>query len=126
MYLTHLDTFTRAISNVLSSPEAELTLGQIIDGLPISDVAFDVREGCYCPGHPLRDERMELSPGILERARQLRNDFDANSLRMESSVSYWATSINCSHILTPITSFFTTMKPLLQGQGSFKRDWSSW
>lgn len=87
----HRDTFTRAIGNVLSSPEAELTFGQIIDGLPISNVAFDVRDGCYCPGHPLRDERMELSPGILERARQLGNDFDATSLKMEAPVSHCAT-----------------------------------
>ena len=36
----HRDIFVRAVSNVLSTEIAELTYAQIIDGLPLSSVAY--------------------------------------------------------------------------------------
>jgi hypothetical protein len=50
----------RAIVNVLSSPIAEQTLGQIVDGIPLSDVAFDVCGSYVCLLHPLLQEHREL------------------------------------------------------------------
>lgn len=83
----HRDIFTRAIANILSSPIAEATYAQIIDGLPICDVMDDNIKGEFVPGHPIYTERLELSASVLEQARQLRSNFDASTLRMESSVS---------------------------------------
>jgi hypothetical protein len=54
----------RAIVNVLSSPIAEQTLGQIVDGIPLSDVAFDVCGSYVCLLHPLLQEHREL--GVLD------------------------------------------------------------
>ncbi|KAJ3546444.1 hypothetical protein NM208_g1995 [Fusarium decemcellulare] len=82
----HRDVFRRAVSNVLSSPIAEITYAQIIDGLPLSDVTLDTHEGTPCPGHPLLDERIEVSPGILEKARQLRSSFDATVMKFDSGL----------------------------------------
>ena len=82
----HQDTFTRAIANVLSSSVAEVTFGQIIDGLPLSDVALDTYEGYLCAFHPLVDTRLELSPGVLEQARSLRQTFDPTTLKMSAEV----------------------------------------
>ena len=83
----HRDAFSRAVSNVLTSPIAEITYGQVIDGLPLSEVSLDTHEGTVCPGHPLLDKRFELSPGVLEQARQLRTSFDATLLRFDTKVS---------------------------------------
>jgi hypothetical protein len=60
----HRDILTRLIANVLSSPIAEVTYGQVIDGLPLSSVARDTHHGATCPGHPLLDEHFELSPAV--------------------------------------------------------------
>ena len=79
--------FTRAVSNVLSSPIAEVTYAQIIDGLPLSDAALDTYEGTVCPGHPLLAERIELSAGALERTRELRSTLDATILKFDLEVS---------------------------------------
>ncbi|KAF4467096.1 hypothetical protein FALBO_6032 [Fusarium albosuccineum] len=81
------DVFRRAVSNVLSSPIAEITYAQTIDGLPLSDVTLDTHDATPCPGHPLLDERIELSPGVLEKARQLYSSFDATVLKFDSGVS---------------------------------------
>lgn len=81
------EIFTRAVANVLSSPIAEVTYAQIIDGLPLSNVALDTYEGTLCPGHPLLNKHTELCPGVLERVRKLRTDFDASVLRVDSRVS---------------------------------------
>ncbi|KPM43020.1 hypothetical protein AK830_g3543 [Neonectria ditissima] len=86
LQIKHREIFTRAVSNVLSSPIAEVTFAQIVDGLPLSDVALDTYAGTVCPGHPLLDERVELSPGVLEKARQLRSTFDATTLRFDSKL----------------------------------------
>ncbi|KAK7430951.1 hypothetical protein QQZ08_002480 [Neonectria magnoliae] len=86
LQIQHRNIFTRAVSNILSSPIAEETYAQIIDGLPLSDVALDTYEGTVCSGHPLLDERIELSDGVLDKARQLRSIFGATALRFDSKL----------------------------------------
>lgn len=81
----HRDTFVRAIENVMSSPIADATYAQIIDGLPLSDVARD-SDKMVCPGHPLLKEHNELSSEALERVRQLHASFDLSVLQMHSTV----------------------------------------
>jgi hypothetical protein len=83
----HHDILTRAIANVLSSPIADITYGQIIDGLPLSNVACDTHHGVTCPGHPLLDEHFELSSDVLERVSQLRASFNPDILKLNSEVN---------------------------------------
>jgi hypothetical protein len=80
----HRDAFIRALTNVLSSQIAEVTYGQIVDGLPLSSVALDVYRDNVCPGHPLLHEHKELCPGVDDHLRSLGTDFDAGSLKIKS------------------------------------------
>ena len=83
----HRDAFIRALTNVLSSQIAEITYGQIVDGLPLSSVARDVYSDNVCPGHPLLDEHKELCPGVVEHLRRLGTEFDAaGTLKIKSEV----------------------------------------
>ncbi|KAK3984274.1 hypothetical protein QBC44DRAFT_301646 [Cladorrhinum sp. PSN332] len=66
----HRDILVRAINNVTSTEIALLTFAQIIDGLPIADVAFDKRSTGLWDGHPV-DEHEELCPGVMEKAREV-------------------------------------------------------
>ena len=83
----HRQILRHAIANVLSSEVAKITYGQIIDGLPLSDVALDSYGDIACPGHPLLDEHLELSPEVLDKARQLYAIFDPDVLEVDSRVS---------------------------------------
>lgn len=65
----HREILIRAIANVLESPIAQQTLAQIIDGLPLSDTAFDSTNGCLWIGHPLVENHKELCPGVIEETR---------------------------------------------------------
>ncbi|KAH7131324.1 hypothetical protein EDB81DRAFT_906450 [Dactylonectria macrodidyma] len=78
----HREILTQAVVNVLSTPIAEVTFGQIIDGLPISDVAVDIHLGTLCDGHPLLDERYELSSEVISKAQELCSTVDATKIRM--------------------------------------------
>ena len=94
----HRTSVLRAIANVLATPTAEITYAQIIDGLILSDVAFDIYDGNIAPLHPLIDEHKDLCPGVLERARELRISFDASALEMDSTVS--RVNHGCQHVYT--------------------------
>lgn len=117
----HRDLFIRAISNVLSSQLAEVTYAQIVDGLPLSDVAFDVYHSCVCTGHPLLDEHEELCPGVMEHVRKLSADFDAGTLQMDSRVgayslpTYSNIPLMCPSYLydVALSSFITINRRLL-------------
>lgn len=83
----HRDILVHAITNVLSSPIAEITFAQIVDGLPLSIVARDVYQRCVCPGHPLLTEHQELCNGVIQQTRSLGAAFDPAALQMDSRVS---------------------------------------
>ncbi len=84
----HRDIFTRALKNVLSTEISEITLAQIVDGLPLSAVERDTYSGSgYLAGdHPLHDKHTELCPGVSEKTRQLCADFDVDSISIGSKV----------------------------------------
>ncbi len=82
----HREILTRAITNVVASPIAKQTFAQIVDGLPLSDVAWDTFSGCLCSLHPLLDEHKELCPGVAEDAQKLCSSFDTSTLLMSSKV----------------------------------------
>ncbi len=81
----------RAIANVLSSPIAKTTYGQIIDGLPLSDVVLDTYGSIVCPEHPLLDQHFGLSEDVLDKTSQLCSDFDPVILKMDSAVRIFFT-----------------------------------
>jgi hypothetical protein len=92
----HRDAFIRALTNVLSSQIAEITYGQIVDGLPLSSVARDVYSENLCSGHPLLDEHKELCPGVLNHLRRLGDGFDAGTLKIKSEVGVFPPNFNFS------------------------------
>ncbi len=82
----HRRLLVRAITRVLCTEPAELTYAQIIDGLPIGDVAFDVTTRPYA-GHPINDAHEELCPGMLDKAREFRDGFSPDILTFDEPVS---------------------------------------
>lgn len=82
----HCELLIHAINNVISSPVAQETYAQIVDGLPLSKVASDGFAGCSCLGHPLLTEHTELCPGVAEETEALVSQFDVNTLLMPSQV----------------------------------------
>jgi hypothetical protein len=81
----HRQLLVRAITRVLSTPLAEITYAQIIDGLPIADVAYESRDQPY-DGHPMEHAHEELCPGMLEKAREFRDGFQPEILTFNSEV----------------------------------------
>lgn len=81
----HRQLLVRAITRVLSTPLAEITYAQIIDGLPIADVAYESRDQPY-DGHPMEHAHEELCPGMLDKAREFRDDFRPEVLKFDSKV----------------------------------------
>lgn len=80
------DVFTRALFNVLSTPAAETTFAQILDGAPLSRCVQAVPGWIYPLDHPVRTRHPELCPGVLERTRHSRSTFDLTVLKFDSRV----------------------------------------
>lgn len=72
--------FRRAFVRVLDSETARQTYAQIIDGLPIADVAWGRRSpGVFGDEHPI-EEHPELCPEAVEKTKFFIQDFNINSL----------------------------------------------
>lgn len=80
------DVFTRALFNVLSTPAAETTFAQILDGAPLSQSVQDVPGWVYPLDHPVRTQHLELCPEVLDRTRHSRSTFDLRELKFDSRV----------------------------------------
>lgn len=80
----HLAAFKQAITNVLSTHLAEFTYAQIIDGMPTRDTY--TREHSHLEGVPAMDHH-DLCPGIIEKTRAFRSEFDILSLKFEPKVA---------------------------------------
>jgi hypothetical protein len=50
-----------------------MTYAQIIDGLPIGDIAYDSREQPY-GAHPIDDAHEELCPNMLDNSQARRRE----------------------------------------------------
>lgn len=81
----HRECLVRAISNVLSIELSLFTFAQIIDGLPIADVAWDRRYPGLHHDHIL-DDHEELCPGAMEKVQEFYRDWDPNILRFSPKV----------------------------------------
>ncbi|KAK0732296.1 hypothetical protein B0H67DRAFT_525917 [Lasiosphaeris hirsuta] len=97
----HRDVFIRAINNVLATENAIFTYAQIIDGLPIADVAWDRRNPGLWGDHPLEDHG-ELCPGALDKAREVCPQWDPAMLLFDPRV------INAFQRAAPGTKIFNT------------------
>lgn len=82
----HRRLLVQAVERILCTEIAEVTYAQIIDGLPIADVAYDTRSPPY-GAHPLDERHEELCPGMLEKAREFRAGFQPDILTFKAKVS---------------------------------------
>jgi hypothetical protein len=74
------------VSRVLHTDIAEVTYAQIVDGIPLSEVARDARRRPP-PQHPIHHAHKELCPGVRERTQEFRDGFSLKSIRFDSQVS---------------------------------------
>lgn len=81
----HRRVLDKAISNVLSTELAIFTYAQIIDGLPIADVAWDRRLPGIMGEHII-DEHETLCPGALEKAQEYYENWQPSSLVFDPEV----------------------------------------
>lgn len=88
----HQSIFAIAMSNLVSTEIAEQTFAQIIDGLPLKDVAFRLRN----PEYTIRDPvfaHVELCPGVLEKTRMFRDGFNPKAMELRTDVRITGRSI---------------------------------
>ncbi|KAK4153797.1 hypothetical protein C8A00DRAFT_43360 [Chaetomidium leptoderma] len=83
--LDHHQTLARAIRNILSTDLAEVTLAQLIDGLPLVSTVWDMKGSLLIKGHPLFNHD-KLCQGASEQARMFRDTFKPAILRFDSQV----------------------------------------
>lgn len=81
----HQSIFATAMSNLLSTEIAEQTFAQIIDGLPLKDVAFGMQTHDCTRFDPVFSHH-KLCPGVLEKTRELRDDFDPKAMDLRTDV----------------------------------------
>lgn len=76
----HAKAFSRAISNVLRLDVTEFTLAQLMDGLPVAEVATASRYGRsrIHREHPIR-EHTTLCSGVREKTKEWIEKFDSAS-----------------------------------------------
>lgn len=84
----HCKRLEHALNRVLSTEVAEIAYAQVIDGLPIASVSYDSSGGPPPNGHPIHDQHVELCPGMLDKAREFRNRFNPQILKLDPSVSF--------------------------------------
>jgi hypothetical protein len=92
----HHQIFSRAIARILHTEEAEVTYAQIVDGLPLYDIAIDRKASGLRRGHPITQHK-ELCPGVLDKTRLFRENFDPDTLKFDARVSRLSESrISCA------------------------------
>lgn len=69
----HQEIFRRAVTNILHTKAAEITLAQLIDGLPLRKFAKLTHGISF---HSCVHEHETLSPGAMDKFRELRDGFD--------------------------------------------------
>lgn len=79
----HLEPPKRALNNLLSTTIVEQTYAQIVDGMPIASVYAE--DHWFREGNPVMQHE-ELCPGVLEKTRSFRSQFDVLSLEFPSKV----------------------------------------
>ncbi len=83
---------------VLSTGLALETYAQIIDGVPLREVARDRYEHRLRKDHPI-NSHAELFPGALETATCMRDEVDIRSLTFDTKVGPSITAIIIVHAI---------------------------
>lgn len=79
----HLNIFHRALLRVLGSELSIETFAQIVDGLPIADVAYDKRHpGIFGDDHPI-EAHASLCPGVKDKTIALLEEYNVNCLAFD-------------------------------------------
>lgn len=81
----HRSAAVLAITNLLSTSRAEVIMAQLIDGLPLCDIAIEGYGPPIHRDHPLR-EHLELCEGVLDKTRAWLGALEVSKLRIEQSV----------------------------------------
>ncbi|KAF4438872.1 hypothetical protein F53441_12693 [Fusarium austroafricanum] len=83
---SHRDAVARAIIRILDTEIAETTYAQIVDGLPLADVAADSSDGGPPRDHPIHKVHKSLCEGVLGKVKEFRDQFDALILNFDSRI----------------------------------------
>lgn len=81
----HYQVLSRAIGNVLATDIAEITMAQLVDGLPLASTVFGTRGHHLTRGHPLLDHET-LCEGALEQTKAFRHNFEPSVLQFDITV----------------------------------------
>lgn len=81
----HCSAAVLAVTNLISTSRAEITMAQLIDGLPLCDIAVEGRAPPIHKDHPL-GEHLELCEGVLDKTRAKLGVLEVSKLRIEQSV----------------------------------------
>lgn len=82
----HQRALEHAVMSILSTPIAEETFAQIVDGLPLRSVALGAQNHRVLRGDPV-DNHPEMCPGALEKAREFQTILNVRGLEVASAVS---------------------------------------
>lgn len=83
----HRQTYDRALSNVLATDAALMTMAQLIDGLPLDEVARHASGQRLGRGHPIYDHKT-LCEGVLERTVAFRDAFNSSIVTLPAQVCH--------------------------------------
>ncbi|KEY65068.1 hypothetical protein S7711_09861, partial [Stachybotrys chartarum IBT 7711] len=78
----HHDAFSRAVQTILACNMAEVTMAQLVDGLPQSSVAWEARGNSLSKARPLADHK-QLCEGALEKIQSLQDECNPDTLSFE-------------------------------------------
>lgn len=82
----HQVVFKRAMANILATELAGLTFAQLIDGLPLWDVAMDQSRKTHTKEEPVYNHK-QLCHGAMEKMREMREQFDPLAMEVRADVS---------------------------------------
>jgi hypothetical protein len=97
----HAGAFTQALSRILSSPVAEFTYSEILDGLPTEESFLEFH--LHKKGNPVFElNHTSLCAGIIGKIRGFRDSFDPLTRIFPPTASYysWCLRLACSGIFT--------------------------
>ena len=82
----HRDALVHALQNILSTDIAEVTYAQILDGVPLAEVANDRYSPHFVDRrHPVQ-RHTTLCPGVIEQTNAFLSSFDPRILKFDSRV----------------------------------------
>lgn len=81
----YLDVFRQALKTILASSLTEVTMAQLVDGLPEVGIARQTRGNHITGLHPLLDHE-RLCDEVMEKTLSLRDQLSVDDLYFESHV----------------------------------------